>query len=323
MVHGSGGRRAEVQRWSTEGVDAADALEHWRQIRRSAYVDVVCDFTTPDLRGEVVKGEYGSFALTDKRAAGDHARRGKRSLAQGREEHETLYAIFQIAGTGVLSQAGRTATVRPGSFVVYNSTLPFSMYHGGPYHQVIVHLDADSAYPLSGVRRDDDVLAVSMPCEGAMSAVAAFFVNLAATQESDPVGAQNLAPHASALATTLLAQAARTRHPDLPDFLRRDQVQTFIRTHLADPDLDAESIAAGAHLSRRSLYRLYEGADHSVMQLVRALRLDTAKQLLDRHPHRAVGVIARETGFRTPSNFHRAFREDTGLTPVEYRDRRS
>ncbi|SIS09201.1 helix-turn-helix domain-containing protein [Williamsia sterculiae] len=319
MTGGAPGER--IAQWSTSDQAPQDAIDHWREIRRRVYVDVVCDPTTPRLRADVVRGEYETFALSSKRVSGDCARRGRAELGRGREDREDLFAVFQISGSGILQQSDRTAVVLPGSFVVYNSTLPFTMYHDGPYHQVIVHLDADNAYALAGLTRDSDLLAVTIECDGAMSAIAAFFINFAATQQHDPQGADYLATHASALASTLLAYAARSRRPDLPDFLQHDQIRTFIRTHLADPYLDADDIAIGAHLSRRSLYRLYEGSDTSVMQLVRTLRIDTAKQLLHRYPDRPISAIARETGFKTTSNFHRAFRSAAGITPGEYRER--
>ncbi|OMH34476.1 helix-turn-helix domain-containing protein [Tersicoccus sp. Bi-70] len=312
-----------VTHWSISDQSPQDAIDYWREIRRRAYVDVVCDPTTAQLQADVVRGDYGSFALSTKRVSGDYARRGRTELAQGHESYENLFAIFQISGTGVLEQEERTATMPPGSFAVYNSSLPFSMYHDGPYRQVVVHLDADNAYALAGLKRNSDLLAVTMECDGAMSAIAAFFINFAAIQQHDPVGVEYLVPHAAALASTLLAYAARTQDPELPDFLKHDQIRAFIRTHLADPSLNADDIATGAHLSRRSLYRLYEGADTSVMQLVRSLRIETAKQLLHRYPDRPLSSIARETGFRTTSNFHRAFRSVTQITPGEYRERRN
>lgn len=309
-----------VRHWSTGDEESANAIDYWREIRRRAYVDVVCDPTTPRFHGQVTSGDYGSFTISTKQATGDVARRGPHQIAQGAEADEYLFATFQVAGTGILDQADRTAIVAPGTFALYDSSVPFVLSHDGPYQQVVVRLAADNAYALAGLKRDTDLLAVTLDCDGAMSAIAAFFINFAATQVDDPRGAEHLAPHASALAATLLSYAAAPEEPGLPDFLRQDEIRSFIRTHLADAHLDADTIAAAARMSRRSLYRLFEGTDLSVMELVRTLRIDTACKLLSRYPDRPISVIARETGFNSVSSFHRTFRAETGLTPGDYRE---
>lgn len=308
-----------VSHWSTSDEDPQHAIDYWREIRRLAYVDVVCDPTTPQFRGEVTSGDYGSFTISTKQATGDLARRSPRQVAEGADD-EYLFATFQVAGTGILQQADRTATVSPGTFALYDSSLPFVMSHEGPYQQVVVRLAADNAYALAGLKRDTDLLAVTLDCDGAMSAIAAFFLNFAATQRHDPRGAEHLAPHASALAATLLSYAAAPEDTGLPDFLRHDEIQSFIRTHLADPDLDADTIATAVRTSRRSLYRLFEGTNTSVMELARSLRIDTARKLLLRYPNRPISAIARETGFSSVSSFHRTFRTEAGLTPGDYRE---
>jgi len=45
-----------------------------------------------------------------------------------------------------------------------------------------------------------------------------------------------------------------------------------------------------------------------------------AQQLLRRCPDRPVSAIGRECGFPSDTQFHRVFRELTGMTPVGYRD---
>ncbi|GAA3139679.1 hypothetical protein GCM10020255_015890 [Rhodococcus baikonurensis] len=129
-------------------------------------------------------------------------------------------------------------------------------------------MPADRAFALAGIDRTTDILATTMSCAGAMSAVAAFFTQLAQHQDSDPHGAAQLETHASSLATSLLSLVTPVRSAaEIPAFLRRDQVLAYIHAHLADPDLDAERIATAMRLSRRSLYRLFQGTDHTVMDI--------------------------------------------------------
>ncbi|MET8631699.1 helix-turn-helix domain-containing protein [Streptomyces sp. NPDC004680] len=93
-----------------------------------------------------------------------------------------------------------------------------------------------------------------------------------------------------------------------------------MRTHLADPDLDAEGIAAGLHVSRRTLFRHFEGTGESAMARLRSLRLERARVMLRTQPGKRISTIAQETGFSSSVQFYRAFRSVAGMTPSEYRE---
>ncbi|MCX4578509.1 helix-turn-helix transcriptional regulator [Streptomyces sp. NBC_01571] len=93
-----------------------------------------------------------------------------------------------------------------------------------------------------------------------------------------------------------------------------------MRAHLADPDLDPEGIAAGLHVSRRTLFRLFERTSESAMARLRSLRLERARLMLRTHPGKQISTIALETGFSSAMQLYRAFRAVTGMTPSEYRE---
>lgn len=307
--------------WSTSDAPDDGIIDYWREVRRRAYVEVSTDPVLPDFYGDVRLGKYTSFALSTKRAAAEEVRRGRGRIARGREDDEYLFAAFQIHGGCVVEQAGHTATVPPGTLVIYDSSLPFVIHADGPYEQVVLEVSADRAFALAGIDRTTDVLATTMSCAGAMSAVAAFFTQLARNQESDPVVAARLEPHASSLAASLLSLVRPARcAAEVPTFLRREQVLAYIHAHLADPGLDSERIAIATRLSRRSLHRLFQGTDHTLMEYLRITRIETAQQLLREYPSRPVSVVARQTGFSDPRSFYRAFRDITGTTPSEHRE---
>ncbi|GAA1482535.1 transcriptional regulator FeaR [Gordonia sinesedis] len=291
-------------------------------MRRTAYVDVESDPTVDDFYGDVRLGKYTNFSLSTKRAAGEQVRRDRRRIAQGREDDEYLFVTFQTRGTCIVEQAGHTAVVPPDSLVIYDSALPFEIHADGPYEQVRLEVPAAPAFALAGIERTTDILATTISCSGVMSAVAAFFTRLADIQDSDPVAAARLEPHATSLATSLLSLVTPVRSAgEVPNDLRREQVLAYMRAHLDDPDLDADQIATAMRLSRRSLYRLFEGTDRTLMGHLRSARIDAAANLLRKYPSRPVSLIARHAGFTDPRSFYRTFRDLTDTTPSEYRER--
>lgn len=305
--------------FSTRHAPRGDEIDYWRQARREAYVSVRTDPVDSTFKGEISLGRYTDFRLSTKRARPEEVRRSACDIAQGREDEDFLYLVFQQSGNLLVEQAGRRTLATPGSLVIYDSAEPFYLTAKEYYEQVVLELPADNAFALAGVSRSNDLLARTYDCGGAAGAVAAFFVHLAQRQDRDRLGAHRLEPQATALGASLIGLVAPGQHA-MPESLRRAEALAYMRTHMADPDLDAEGIAAGLHVSRRTLFRLFEGTGESAMTRLRSLRLERARLMLRTQPGKQISTIALETGFSSAVQFYRAFRTATGMTPSEYRE---
>lgn len=305
--------------FSTRRAPQGDEVDYWRQARREAYVSVRTDPVGSAFDGEILLGQYADFRLSTKRARPEQVRRSATDIARGRENEDYLYLVFQLSGSLLVEQAERRTLATPGSLVIYDSATPFSLSAKEYYEQVVLELPADKTYSLAGVSRSNDLLARTFDCTGATGAVAAFFVNLAQHQDEDRLGAHHLEPQATELGTSLIGLLAPGQCR-MPESLRRDEALAHMRAHLSDPDLDAESIAEGLHVSRRTLFRLFEGTGESAMTRLRSLRLERARLMLRTQPGKQISTIASETGFSSAVQFHRAFRAVAGMTPGEYRE---
>ena len=98
------------------------------------------------------------------------------------------------------------------------------------------------------------------------------------------------------------------------------EASTFVLEHVAEP-LPVERLAAGIGMSPRSLSRwCREHLDESPAELVRRLRVDEARRLLEETPLPLKEITAR-TGFGDASTMWRAFTQRLGVTPAAYRQR--
>jgi transcriptional regulator GlxA family with amidase domain len=113
------------------------------------------------------------------------------------------------------------------------------------------------------------------------------------------------------------SEALRRQEREPPQL--RD-ISAFVLEHVAEP-LPVERIAAGVGMSPRTLSRwCREHLDESPAELVRGLRIDEARRLLEETALPLKDITAR-TGLGDASTLWRAFTRHLGVTPAAYRQR--
>ena len=102
---------------------------------------------------------------------------------------------------------------------------------------------------------------------------------------------------------------------------RREQIRTYVESHLHDPALTPGRVAAAVHLSARRLHQLFEADGETVGSYILRRRLEECARALIAAPVRGrlVTEIAFDYGFNSLTHFGRVFRNRYGLTPSEYR----
>jgi AraC-like DNA-binding protein len=96
------------------------------------------------------------------------------------------------------------------------------------------------------------------------------------------------------------------------------QVRRYIQAHLSDGELSPESVLNALQLPRPTLYRLFQH-EGGIGAYIRHLRLRHAADELIRYPHIAVIEIAYGLGFKSASDFTRAFRRTYDIAPQDFR----
>ena len=100
-----------------------------------------------------------------------------------------------------------------------------------------------------------------------------------------------------------------------------DQVLEVVEAHLGDEQFGVDWLADEVGLSRRQLQRRLEKVSNMTpSEVIRRLRLERARQLLERHAG-TVAEVAYAVGFRSPSYFTKAFRKAYGTTPTKHVER--
>jgi AraC-like DNA-binding protein len=122
-----------------------------------------------------------------------------------------------------------------------------------------------------------------------------------------------------------LLRALEAHALGLLDRLEDDQplplrVRAALREMLSDGLPRKERVAARFHMTLRTLQRHLQAAGTSYQAILDQLRRELAEHYL-RHSELPIQDIACYLGFSEPRSFHRSFKQWTGQTPGEYRQR--
>jgi AraC-like DNA-binding protein len=122
-------------------------------------------------------------------------------------------------------------------------------------------------------------------------------------------------------AVDLLGAAVRGTDPAGPvDAATWLRVVAFVDSHLRDPGLTPEAMAAAGYVSLRSLYAVFAARGETPARYVRRRRLDAARrELRQRGTAVTVADVAAGWGFRDQATFGRGFRAAFGRTPDDVR----
>ncbi len=97
-----------------------------------------------------------------------------------------------------------------------------------------------------------------------------------------------------------------------------EQIRRFIQQNI-EGDISREAIAANFYLHPDYLSHFFrEKTGMTLAGYIRRVRIDMAKRLL-KTSELPVGTIASRIGYESASHFTKAFRAETGLTPLAYR----
>lgn len=102
---------------------------------------------------------------------------------------------------------------------------------------------------------------------------------------------------------------------------RIGRARRFILSHISDPDLSVDAVAAALCMSRRSLYHLFSEYQITPGKMILDIRLQQAIQILGNPKFNRMKAteIAFGSGFNDYATFSRLFKLRYGLSPSEYR----
>lgn len=306
------------QRISTDSVHESERLAFWHEVVCSVFVPLrVSMARTSGYRAEVTQDVCGALEVNTVSAESQVVHRTPRG-GDG-DPSARVFLGLQLAGRGVVRQDDRECRLDPGEAVLFDPARPYSMAFADRFSLSVFCLPAPLFDQIgSGTA---SLTARTLRPLGNVAAAALSYLTCVATVSLGPgLVDPALANGALAVAATLLRDVAGTADDQHPQDPVLAQAVTFIDLHLADPGLSPDDVAAACHVSRRQLYRVFDGAGEAVATVIRKRRLVRATALLQSLAQDTpVAWVGAKVGFASPEQFTRAFRAVYGLPPAAWR----
>lgn len=228
--------------------------------------------------------------------------------------------VLQISGHAEIRQHEHTVRLHPGDWTLYDPRLPYAITNFERSDLLVVQVPRQQ---LKGFKTPSLCAseAPSLHLKGLCALLGDFLRSLAEQLAVLPNGAGQPVSEtvfgllASALAARQEEQAASAL---LPDVLRA-RVKQYVQTHLAEPDLSIDRIAADLRCSKRYLHQVFKDERCTLNRYIWQSRLERCHAALcePASAHRSVTDVAFSWGFNSGAHFCRLFKSRFGLSPRE------
>lgn len=310
----------------TSHLPPADRAAAWVETTRQALMVTRISFLEPNqIKAQIQTMSLGPVQLSVMSYTPLQSQRTPRLIRQCDPE---MYQIaLTLTGQQSIEQARTYASLGPGDLLLYDSSRPFTATAGPSlpgarmmllqFPRRLLPLPDKAVGPLCGT---------ALPGRTGVGQLLRHLLTGLADAHADLTSGDSarLGTTAIDLTAALLAHHA-DRQTLLPAESRQralfEQISAHITTCLHDPGLTPGAIAAAHFISTRYLHRIFQQHGSTVSDVIRLQRLARCRRdLADPSQHTVpIGAIGMRWGYPRPSDFTRAFRAATGMTPSEYR----
>jgi AraC-like DNA-binding protein len=314
----------QLETFSTAELPPHRRLEFWNDLTGSAFTPLVTDpVDRRAFAGRLTRTQVGEIRLAEARSEPAIVRHSRQHVARTRE---ALFMLcLQLDGVSVNRQQGREAVLRFGDFHLLDSSRPYEVSFQQPNRMLVLSIP----HPELARRMPNPESVVGIAMSG-RSGVAGLLSTLLCNfwQQRRSGDETFLSPRFSEAILDLIASAYASITSIAPEgssiaIARREQIRSYIESHLHEPALTPGSVAGAVHLSPRRLHQLFEADGETVGAYILRRRLEEcARAMTDASQRsRTVTEIAFLHGFNNASHFGRVFRERYKSTPSDYRRR--
>lgn len=296
------------------------SVDDWQTVASQAFVPLRCSSAEAKFSASLRSVSLGEGLSFSRVRSGPVKVEHSTALGPPETSDDILISV-QVSSLGRVHQNGRTADLAPGSGCLYESRSPYVLDHQAPGQDLLViqasrrrlGISSSVTEQLSGRVMDSTV--------PGYSTFTGFALGLTGEVDLPRTSRDSLLNTGAGLARALLMSFAsvQTIGQSQPERLL-EKIKADIEQRLSDPSLTVEQIAIDHHLSVRSMHSLFAESSSTPGAFIREARLRRAVEALERRSQtgQTVESIGRESGFKDPSTFARAFKRQYGTSPAQW-----
>jgi AraC-like DNA-binding protein len=315
-------RSTAVTAMTTDDVAPKERAPVWREWIWKHFGGLQSDlYGDTDFDGHMASSKAGDVIMTRLEA---NRHRVVRTMDMVRSSEEGyLKIVAPIKGSACLEQVGRQTWVNPGAWTIYDTTGAYAIANPERVEHLIVMVP--KAHMVQHGLRLDTLMA--RPVGGSSGIARVALTTMRSTFEELPYMSADAARGAGELITDLVRLSLIELSGQQTQLTQRealkDRIRAYVAMHLRDPQLSIDQIALALNCSKRHLHNAFADETMTLATYIQDLRLTAClRELQQQGPTgRAITDIAMHWGFNNASHFSRIFREHTGQSPSEYRQK--
>lgn len=300
-------------------VRESDSLDRWHEVVSSSHAELAFSAWDPsDFHAMLARQDLADIAILYFEGTALSAARTRRAINKVPTGQTML--IWQLSGSGRIRQRGKDAAVAAGEAVLVDMDEPYVYDCLTDFRQIVVNVPTEALMTKLKLLGGRDDFQTRPFAYGGLAAPPLAFMRETARQ-LHLGGPAPLLPLRSPFLDALTAVALVAGGPSSEEFsVLKLRVIEFLADNHSRPRLNSEVIASAMGVSRRTLFRAFDGDELGLQGHLLRLRLNTSRKLLESKSHSyTVDAVARLSGFSSASNFSARFMEAFGLTPAAYR----
>ncbi len=307
---------------STTDIAERERADYWIAACRSVWGDIhLRSSGAGDIYGALRSVRIGSSQVT-------WTSLGSMDLSRPRAQTAPFYSVaFSIRGQSTIVNDSRDVTLKPNAVFLIDSSRPTAFHVNRPrssadgisgvHDKFSIQLPAHMIRDRLGADRGFPPVRLNRTSAGA-SVVWQF---ARALYDSGPALDESSASFLERQLCDLIAfcfspTAGAFSEDSTLLIAHRRRATQWIERHYADERISPQAIAAACGISVSYLHKFYRGTGRSVMEHVRDVRLDAAHaHLKQSRPTTTISEIAYSVGYRSLSDFSRAYKQRFGYSP--------
>jgi AraC family transcriptional activator of tynA and feaB len=238
---------------------------------------------------------------------------------------DTYFAVMLLSGKYLLEQDGKEILLQPGDMSIYDATRPHRACCQGESTRMI-YLSIPRTVFRDRIAGIDRCTALRISGANGIGSIASNFIRSSAghAEQLQVYEFSSLSDHALDLLTLAVASVrpvgcnlSRSRSSSL------NSIKTFIEQNLRNANLDTGAITRHTGLSDRYINSLFEDEGTSLMRYIWKRRLENCRKDMQNPVYvgHRLSDIAFGWGFNDAAHFSRAFKQQFGCSPREFRQR--